>query len=305
MSTYSTNLALELIGTGERSGTWGTATNTNLGTLVEQAISGYVTQAITDGADTTITIPNGADGVARNMYIECTGALTASRNLIVPANKKLYFIFNNTTGGYSVSVKVSGQTGIVVPNGRKVALVCNGTDVYVATDYLKTANLGAAADYKNWDISPSSAGLLIFRAVNDAFTSSLTYLTITRVGISTAPADYSGGQFRVSASMAHTTGAGLELAYQSSIGYVSAYDRDAAVYRPMIIRSSGTTFQVNAVTGLILQDAGGGLIDYNFSNPSTSSSSTGGGATALPTNPVGYLQILINSVARKVPYYAA
>jgi len=51
-STYSTNLAIELIGTGEQSGTWGVTTNTNLGTLLEQAISGYVTQAITDGADT-------------------------------------------------------------------------------------------------------------------------------------------------------------------------------------------------------------------------------------------------------------
>ena len=104
-STYSTNLALELIGTGDQSGTWGTTTNTNLGTLIEQAISGYVTQAITDGADTTITIPNGASGVARNMFIECTGALTANRNLLVPTNKKLYFIYNNTTGGYNVTVK--------------------------------------------------------------------------------------------------------------------------------------------------------------------------------------------------------
>jgi len=87
-STYSTNLALELIATGEQSGTWGVTTNTNLGTLLEQAISGYVTQAITDGsgANTTITIPNGATGVARNMFIEMTGALTFSTtSLIVPA----------------------------------------------------------------------------------------------------------------------------------------------------------------------------------------------------------------------------
>jgi len=134
-STYSTNLALELIGTGDQSGTWGTTTNTNLGTLLEQATSGYVTQAITDGsgANTTITIPNGASGVARNMFIEMTGALTFSTtNLIVPANKKLYFIYNNTTGGFPVTVKVSGLTGVSVPNGRKVILVSNGTDIVEA-----------------------------------------------------------------------------------------------------------------------------------------------------------------------------
>ena len=56
MATYSTNLALTLIGTGEQSGTWGTTTNTNLGTLLEQAISGYQTQACTGGTD-VITIP--------------------------------------------------------------------------------------------------------------------------------------------------------------------------------------------------------------------------------------------------------
>jgi hypothetical protein len=135
-STYSPNLAIELIGTGDQAGSWGASTNTNLGTLIEQAISGYVTQTITDGADTVITIPNGSTGVARNMIIECTGALTAARNLIVPANRKLYFIFNNTSGGFAVTVKVAGQTGVSVPNGKKMVLVSNGTDIFVATNHL-------------------------------------------------------------------------------------------------------------------------------------------------------------------------
>ena len=143
-STYSTNLALELIGTGDQTGTWGATTNTNLGTLLEQAISGYVSQAITDGADTVITIPNGASGVARNMFIVCTGVLTAARNLIVPSNNKLYFIYNATTGGFAVTVKVSGQTGVSVPNGKKLILVSNGTDIVDATNYLSSLTLGAA-----------------------------------------------------------------------------------------------------------------------------------------------------------------
>lgn len=137
-STYSPNLGLELPALSEQSGTWGTTVNTNVGTLIEQSISGYVTQAITDGADTTITIPNGATGVARNMTLELTGALTAARNLVVPANKKLYFVFNNTTGGFAVTVKVSGQTGISVPNGKRMVLVSNGTDVSEAVTYLST-----------------------------------------------------------------------------------------------------------------------------------------------------------------------
>jgi hypothetical protein len=142
MSTYSTNLALTLIGTGEEAGTWGTTTNTNLGTLLEQAISGYVTQTVTDGAATVLTIPNGSSGVARNMYIELTGTLTAARTVEVPANRKLYFVYNNTSGGFAVTFKVTGQTGISIPNGSKYLLVSNGSDIVqaITTNSLNTAN---------------------------------------------------------------------------------------------------------------------------------------------------------------------
>jgi len=141
-STYSTNLALELIGAGDQAGNWGSTTNTNLGTLIEQAISGYVTQAVATGTDTTITIPNGATGVARNMFLELTGTGGASTNLIVPTNKKLYFIYNNSTG--AVTVKVSGQTGVSVPAAAKIVLVSNGTDIITATNYMASATLPSA-----------------------------------------------------------------------------------------------------------------------------------------------------------------
>lgn len=115
--------------TGENSGTWGNKTNTNLGTLIEQAIVGYETQVITNGADTVLTMADGVSSVARNYILELTGLLTANRNLIVPALDKSYIIYNNTTGGYSVTVKVSGQTGVTVANGKKAIVYNNSTDV--------------------------------------------------------------------------------------------------------------------------------------------------------------------------------
>jgi len=130
------------MGAGDQAGNWGSTTNTNLGTLIEQAISGYQTQAVATGTDTTITIPNGATGVARNMFLELTGTGGASTNLIVPANKKLYFIYNNSTG--AVTVKVSGQTGVSVPAAAKMVLVSNGTDIINATNYMATLTLGSA-----------------------------------------------------------------------------------------------------------------------------------------------------------------
>jgi hypothetical protein len=165
MATYSTNLALTLLTTGEGAGTWGNTTNTNLGTLLEQAISGYVTQAVATGTDTTLTIPNGATGVARNMFIELTGTGGTNTNLIVPANKKLYFIYNNSTG--AVTVKVTGQTGVSVAAGSKVILVSNGTDIVQATSYLTT--------------TPSSLSLTNLTATS----ATITTLTSTSAGITT------------------------------------------------------------------------------------------------------------------------
>ena len=163
-STYSTNLAIELIGTGDQAGAWGNTTNTNLGTLIEQAISGYVTQAVATGTDTSITIPNGASGVARNMFIELTGTGGTNTNLIVPANKKLYFIYNNTSSG-QVTVKVAGQTGVSVPNGVKMILVCNGTDIVDATSYIN----GTSANITT--LTAGSATITNLRATSAVITS--------------------------------------------------------------------------------------------------------------------------------------
>lgn len=136
-STYSTNLALELMGAGDQAGNWGSTTNTNLGTLIEQAISGYTTYACTGGTD-TLTMTNGASATARNMFLELTG--TGGGTLVVPSNKKLYFIYNNTAS--AITVKVSGQTGVSVPAAAKILLVSNGTDVITATNYMASLTLG-------------------------------------------------------------------------------------------------------------------------------------------------------------------
>lgn len=133
-STYSQNLRLELIGNNDQAGTWGDTTNNNLGTLLEQAISGYAVQPISDNpaTPTTLSMPNGASAVARNMVIELTGTLTANRDLILPSNKKLYYLYNNTTGGFGVTAKVAGQTGVSIGNGDRVTVASNGVDIVLA-----------------------------------------------------------------------------------------------------------------------------------------------------------------------------
>ena len=75
MATYSTNLKLTLIATGDESGTWGTTTNTNLGTLLEQAITGVVDITMAD-ANYTLTVANGATDESRNANIKITSFVT-------------------------------------------------------------------------------------------------------------------------------------------------------------------------------------------------------------------------------------
>jgi len=142
-STYSSNLGIELITTGEQSGTWGSTTNANLGTILEQAIAGYSTQTVTDSASATVlTIANGASSTGRNAVISLTGTLTAARVVEVPAKTKMYVFLNDTSGGFAVTVKVTGQTGVSIPAGSDALVYCNGTDVQLIAQFPLTVALG-------------------------------------------------------------------------------------------------------------------------------------------------------------------
>lgn len=126
-TTYSTSLKLTLIGDGLESGTWGQTTNTNLGTLLEQAITGYVAIDMAD-ANVTLTNLNGTFDQARNAVIELYGTNSAVRDVIPPVVEKLYTIFNNTTGGYAIRVIGATGTGVTIPNGMTTLVYCNGTN---------------------------------------------------------------------------------------------------------------------------------------------------------------------------------
>lgn len=130
-STFSPSLRLELIGDGDQSGIWGQTTNTNLGTLIEQAIAGVVTITMAD-ANYTMTNFNGVSDEARNQVIVLTGTNTAQRNLIAPLVEKTYIIRNGTTGGFAVQVIGSSGTGVVIPNGITTTVYCDGTNFYSA-----------------------------------------------------------------------------------------------------------------------------------------------------------------------------
>lgn len=125
-ASYSDKLRLILPATADT--LWGDSTNSNMGTLLEEAICGVAAVTMTD-ANYTLSTANGATDEARKAVIQLTGTLSAGRNLVVPTKSKLYMVFNNTTGGQIVTVKTSAGTGIAVPAGSKKLMYCDGTNV--------------------------------------------------------------------------------------------------------------------------------------------------------------------------------
>lgn len=138
-STYS-NLKFQLMATGENSGTWGTVTNVNLGTAVEEAIAGSADVSFSS-ADVTLTLTDtNASQTARNMRLNLTGTSGGARVLNVPATEKMYVVNNGCAD--AITVKVSGQTGVAVPAGKTMILYNNGTDVVDAVTHLSSLTLG-------------------------------------------------------------------------------------------------------------------------------------------------------------------
>jgi hypothetical protein len=145
-STYS-DLKIELIGTGEQAGTWGTTTNTNLGTALQEAITGSADVAFSSG-DVTLTLTNSnAAQIGRNLRLNLTGTSGGARNLILGSEmqvEKLYLI-NNTLAD-AVTVKNTTGTGIAVPAGKTMFVFNNGTNVVDAIDNLPSgATVGGVA----------------------------------------------------------------------------------------------------------------------------------------------------------------
>lgn len=135
-STYSSNLKIELIATGEQDGTWGSTTNTNLGTALEQAITGTGTVTFAS-ADVTLSFASSnASQPFRNIRLVLDGTTGGARNLIVPNIEKLYFIDNTTAN--TVTVKTTAGTGIAVPSGAKSVVYADGVNVVEAVTHLNS-----------------------------------------------------------------------------------------------------------------------------------------------------------------------
>ena len=199
-SSYSTDLKLELMVTGEKAGLWGDITNTNL-VILQQAIAGYASVSIAGGAgNTDLTFTNGAVSDGKNAVINLTGTITGNRTVTIPASitNKVYTIKNSTSGAFTVTVLVSGQTGVTfsaTDKGTKL-LYIDGTDVAdsnigkLSNDYAPT--LSAVLDTNGNDIVIDDAGAIEDDSNNPYIrfqktASAVNFLDVTNQATGSAP----------------------------------------------------------------------------------------------------------------------
>ena len=137
-STFSTDLSLELVATGEKAGLWGSITNTNL-QLLQTATSGYVEVTLSSGTTTLSLADGSATANGKNLYIKVTGTLSGNATLAMPASttggnaNRVFFVEDGTTRGgagdsYTVTLITTGQSGgVPLPEGAKVLVYSRGS----------------------------------------------------------------------------------------------------------------------------------------------------------------------------------
>ena len=187
-STYSQNLKLELITDGDQSGIWGDTTNYNLGTLLEQAITGIAYINIQPSTNYLLSNLNGLSDEARNAVVVASGSPGGIQSVLVPSGQqKTYIIKNSVSGGYSLQLQTwsgSGLTGsgapAVIPNGTTVLIYCTGTDCYTVTPSVATTpNVSYFQAYASGTTltvtsAPTNAIVVGQTIYNPAITSSIT-----------------------------------------------------------------------------------------------------------------------------------
>lgn len=223
-STYS-NLKIELIGTGDQSGTWGVTTNTNLGTAIEEAITGSANVSFSS-ADVTLTLTNtNTTQTARNLRLNLTGTSGGARNLIVPSIEKQYIINNGLAD--AVTVKNSTGTGVAVPAGKSMIVFNTGADVVDTTSHISNLTLGT--------VLPITSG--------GTGSSSTTYCSLTTNVTGTLPVANGG-----TGATTFTSGALLKGNTTGAIQTASAAD---------IVSQIGATAVTNATNATNITNAGG------------------------------------------------
>jgi hypothetical protein len=244
VSSYSTDLKLELMVTGENAGTWGDITNTNL-VILQQAIAGYQTVALNATTGATLTFSNGALSNGKNAVIELTGTITGNVSVIIPDGiEKTYLVKNNTTGAFTVQIKTTSGTGPTFAAADKgIKLVyANGTDVIdsalqnLSSDY--APQLSANLDANGQNILIDNGNFIGDENGNEQIKFSTTASATNEITIANAAA----GSSPVISATGGDTNVGITLTPKGDLGRITA-NGETKIFGVFENAFTTTTFQ--------------------------------------------------------------
>ena len=250
-STYTTRVRLEKQTPGENENTWGTILNGNVINLVDDSIAAYTTITVSS-VDVTLTQADGSADQARSAFLDITGTLTGSVNVIIPGLSKGYGVRNSTSGSFTVTMKTATGSGIAIPQGQVISVISDG----VSVRDVEIAGIKSTANVINVSVGSSFVDIKVPMAVSGT------------VSI--------GGGLAVSASstMAATTfSSNITMNAQSDVRFADADSSNYIALQAPTSVSANVTFSLPAADGSsgdVLQTDGSGSLSFTPSVPAGS-----------------------------------
>ena len=210
MSTFTSRIRLEKQEDGANPNSWGLILNQNVIDLVDDAIAAYTTVTVS-AADVTLTTQNGESDQARSAFIELTGTLTSSHDIILPAQSKSYFIRNKSVPSptsNTITIKTLAGSGATIPTSVNGFFICDGVSVHQPNAV--GLGLGTAA---NLDFGTADTNLIPVSTADVRFVRASVASSITAAKTFTAPVIGNVTSLTDAASIAIDMGVGNNFAF--------------------------------------------------------------------------------------------
>ena len=254
-STYTTRVRLEKQTPGENENTWGTILNGNVIDLVDDSIAAYTTITVSS-VDVTLTQADGSADQARSAFLDITGTLTGSVNVIIPGLSKGYGVRNSTSGSFTVTMKTATGSGIAIPQGQVISVISDG----VSVRDVEIAGIKSTPNVINVSVGSSFVDIKVPMAVSGTVSIGGGLAVSGTVSI--------GGGLAVSASstMAATTfSSNITMNAQSDVRFADADSSNYIALQAPTSVSANVTFSLPAADGSsgdVLQTDGSGNLSF-------------------------------------------
>ena len=234
MATFTSRIRLEKQANGENSGTWGTVLNQNVIDLVDEAIAGYTIVSCSATA-VELTANNGSSDQARSAVLELQGTLTSSVDITIPSVSKIYYVKNNTSGSYPITLKTAATTAkTTVAQGGTAPFICDAVNVIAGQDAVGLG-LGTAATL---NFGTADANLIPVSSADARYIPTSTSSTIS-----------SNKTFSKTVTFTSTTTHSGTAVFNAQISATSSATFSGAVGTPIVSLSAATSVALDLSSG--------------------------------------------------------